>query len=68
MSTLSIEAIDIMDRKLNQLTALLTVSSCESFHDFNTITKSGYLWLCSELANDIQRSFTTATKDDEAQA
>lgn len=53
MSTLPPENIDLIDQKLDQLTALLNVARCGDFALYDTTTQNNYLWICHELACEI---------------
>ena len=46
-------AVDQIDQKLDQLTALLNVARCEDFALYDTPTQNNYLWICHELACEI---------------
>lgn len=46
-------AVDQIDQKLDQLTALLNVARCGDFAIYDTSTKTNYLWICHELACEI---------------
>lgn len=54
MKTISFDADDQIDQKLEQLTALLEVARCDDFASYNDKIQNHYLWACSCLANDIK--------------
>ncbi|SKA88244.1 hypothetical protein SAMN02745130_02910 [Thiothrix eikelboomii] len=49
----SLNAVDQIDQKLDQLTALLNVARCGDFALYDTMTQNNYLWICHELACEI---------------
>lgn len=53
MSALTTDPIDLIDQKLDQLTALLNVARCGDFALYDTQTQNNYLWICHELACEI---------------
>ncbi|MFI0398522.1 MAG: hypothetical protein ACH34X_05550 [Thiolinea sp.] len=57
MKTQSIDPIDLINMKLEQLTALLNVGMCEDFTTYNDKIQISYLWACSDLADEIKDTF-----------
>lgn len=57
MSSKSLHNVDLINMKLEQLTALLSVSTCEDFAEYNNKIKIGYLWACANLADEIKAAF-----------
>lgn len=54
MNALTPDNTDLIDKKLEQLTALLNVARCGDFASYDTPTQNNYLWICHELACEIK--------------
>ncbi|TXH67873.1 MAG: hypothetical protein E6Q83_16440 [Thiothrix sp.] len=57
MNTKSLDPVDLINMKLEQLTALLNVGMCEDFTTYSDKIQIGYLWACSSLADEIKTTF-----------
>lgn len=55
MIALDSREVDLIGKKLLQLRALLSVSTCEDFPTFNDKIQQSYLWACSDLATEIDQ-------------
>lgn len=49
--------VDLINMKLEQLTALLDVSVCDDFPTYSSEVIHRYLWACSVLAHEIKQAF-----------
>ncbi len=61
MSALPPNNIDLIDQKLDQLTALLNVARCGDFALYDMTTQNNYLWICHELACEITEIMEAAS-------
>ena len=47
-------AVDQIDQKLDQLTALLNVARCGDFASYNAQTQNNYMWTCHEFVCEVR--------------
>lgn len=57
MKTKNIDPVDLINMKLEHLTALLNVGMCEDFTTYSDKIQMSYLWACSSLADEIKTTF-----------
>ena len=55
MISLESHEVDLLGKKLLQLRALLSLSTCEDFLTFNDKIQHAYLWACSDLSDEIDQ-------------
>lgn len=56
-STISLDQVNLISNKLDQLSALLSVGMCDDFSTHSTKIQSDYLWACASITHEIAAIF-----------
>jgi len=57
MKTCSLPAVDRINQRLDQLSALLAVAQSDSFTHYTPRVQINYLWTCYSLVEEIRATF-----------